>query len=157
MLCTPFRYAEAIQVTTRPVFPQNTLSRFSSNPTSTRKLAGIASALMLPLTIGFSGCGGSSTATPTPPTQPTQTADTRATALEATMTQAEKLQLVEGGVTSNLTYGYTVPLGAGGYVPGVSSLGIPELYLADGSVGVGNGVGPATALPSSIASAASHG
>jgi beta-glucosidase len=34
-------------------------------------------------------------------------------------------------------------------------LGIPALYLADGSVGVGNAVGPATALPSSIASAAS--
>jgi beta-glucosidase len=71
------------------------------------------------------------------------------------MTQAEKLQLVEGGVTSNLTYGYSVPLGAGGFVPGIPSLNIPELYLADGSVGVGNGVGPATALPSSIASAAS--
>ena len=34
-------------------------------------------------------------------------------------------------------------------------LGIPDLYLADGSVGVGNNVGRATALPSSIASAAS--
>jgi beta-glucosidase len=70
------------------------------------------------------------------------------------MTQAEKLQLVQGGVTSNLTYGYSVPRGAGGWVPGVSRLNIPSLYLADGSVGVGNGVGPATALPSSIASAA---
>ena len=34
-------------------------------------------------------------------------------------------------------------------------MNIPALYLADGSVGVGNGVGQATALPSSIASAAS--
>jgi beta-glucosidase len=70
------------------------------------------------------------------------------------MTQAEKLQLIQGGVTTNLTYGYTVPRGAAGWVPGISRLNIPSLYLADGSVGVGNSVGPATALPSSIASAA---
>ena len=73
----------------------------------------------------------------------------------AQMTQAQELQLVQGGVTTDLTYGYTVPQGAAGYVPGIPAVGIPELYLADGSVGVGNGVGPATALPSSIASAAS--
>jgi beta-glucosidase len=71
------------------------------------------------------------------------------------MTQAEKLQLVQGGVTTNNSWGYTVPLGAAGWVPAVQSPAIPELYLADGSVGVGNGVGPATALPSSLASAAS--
>jgi beta-glucosidase len=71
------------------------------------------------------------------------------------MSQAEKLAMVQGGVTTNNTYGYTVPRGAGGWVPGNTRLGIPALYLADGSVGVGNGVGPATALPSSIASAAS--
>jgi beta-glucosidase len=71
------------------------------------------------------------------------------------MTQAEKLQLVQGGVTVNPPdYSYTVPRGAGGFVPGIARLGIPELYLSDGSVGVGNSVGPATALPSSIASAA---
>jgi beta-glucosidase len=40
-------------------------------------------------------------------------------------------------------------------VPAIAALGIPAQYLADGSVGVGNLVGPATALPSSIASAAS--
>jgi hypothetical protein len=57
-----------------------------------------------------------STTIPTQPVQPTPTADTRAAALEAQMTQAEKLALVEDGV--NLTYGYTVPLGAGGFVPG---------------------------------------
>ncbi len=70
------------------------------------------------------------------------------------MTQAEKLQMVQGGVTSNLTYGYTVPRGAAGWVPGNSRLNIPTLYLTDGSVGVGNGVGQATALPSAISSAA---
>jgi beta-glucosidase len=69
------------------------------------------------------------------------------------MTQDEKLQLVHGAggsVTSNTP----IPRGAAGWVPGIPRLNIPDLYLADGSVGVGNGVGPATALPSSIASAA---
>jgi len=84
-----------------------------------------------------------------------QTPDTRAAAMVTLMTQAEKLQLVQGGVTTNNTYGYTVPRGAAGWVPGNTRLAIPELYLADGSVGVGNGVGPATALPSSLANAAS--
>jgi beta-glucosidase len=66
------------------------------------------------------------------------------------MTQAEKLQLVHGfSDTTNF------PRGGAGYVPGIARLGIPDLYLVDGSVGVGNSVGPATALPSSIASAAS--
>jgi len=103
----------------------------------------------------LSGCGGTTTTTTPPPPPPSTTPDTRATALEAQMTQAQKLQLVMGGITTNLTYGYTVPRGAAGYVPGIPALNIPTLYLADGSVGVGNGVGPATALPSSIASAAS--
>jgi beta-glucosidase len=73
--------------------------------------------------------------------------DALAAALAAQMTQNEKFQLVQG---TGLSY-----RGAAGYVPGIPRLGIPDLYLADGSVGVGNGVGPATALPSSIASAAS--
>ena len=111
--------------------------------------------LILIASAALSGCGGTTTTTTTPPPPPPTTPDTRATALEAQMTQAQKLQLVMGGVTSNLTYGYTVPRGAAGYVPGIPALNIPTLYLADGSVGVGNGVGPATALPSSLASAAS--
>jgi beta-glucosidase len=81
------------------------------------------------------------------------TSDQRADVLLRQMTQDERLQLVHGGgaVTSNTV----IPRGAAGWVPGIPRLGIPDLYLADGSVGVGNGVGPATALPSSIASAAS--
>jgi len=47
-----------------------------------------------------------------------------------------------------------VPRGAGGWVPGNTRLNIPALYLADGSVGAGNAIGQATALPSSMASAA---
>ena len=45
--------------------------------------------------------------------------DGKADALLAQMTQAEKLQMVQGGVTSNLTYGYTVPRGAAGWVPAI--------------------------------------
>ncbi len=88
----------------------------------------------------------------TPGNVPGETPDSRADEMLALMTQAEKLQLVQGGETSANT---TVPRGAAGWVPGIARLGIPALYLADGSVGVGNGVGPATALPSSLANAAS--
>ena len=88
-------------------------------------------------------------------TTASETPDEKADALLKQMTQAEKLQLVQGGVTVNPPdYSYTVPRGAGGFVLGIARLGIPELYLSDGSVGVGNSVGLATALPSSIASAA---
>ena len=59
---------------------------------------------------------------------------------------------MHGGETSSNS---PLPRGAGGWVPGIPRLNIPDLYLADGSVGVGDGVGQATALPSSIASAAS--
>lgn len=122
---------------------------FLNNPKIT-----VTSGLLSFVISALTACGGSSTTT-TPPPPPPTTADAKADALLAQMTQAEKLQLVQGGVTSNLTYGYTVPRGAGGWVPGIAHLNIPTLYLADGSVGVGNGVGPSTALPSSIASAAS--
>jgi beta-glucosidase len=128
---------------------------FECNWRSSVKIAA-GSLLTLVLALGLSGCGGNASSTPTPSPTPTPTTpDARADAMIAKMTQAQELQMVQGGVTTDLTYGYSVPLGAAGYVPGISALGIPELYLADGSVGVGNGVGPATALPSSIASAAS--
>ena len=79
------------------------------------------------------------------------TPDQRADQLLTQMTQDQKIQLVYGAVTST-----TAPTrGSAGVVQGIPELGIPNLYLADGSVGVGNGVGQATALPSSIASAAS--
>ncbi|WP_180541243.1 glycoside hydrolase family 3 C-terminal domain-containing protein [Nevskia soli] len=78
--------------------------------------------------------------------------DSAADAILSQMTQDEKLQMVHGGISG---VGAPAPHGGAGWVPGIPSLGIPDLYLADGSVGVGNSVGPATALPSSIASAAS--
>ena len=101
--------------------------------------------------------GSTPSPSPTPIPQPVQppaltgTPDQNADALIAVMTTDEKIQLVHGT-------GYTggpQPRGAAGYVPGITHLNIPDLYLADGSVGVGNSVGQATALPSSIASAAS--
>lgn len=71
----------------------------------------------------------------------------------ALMTQDEKLHLVygAGGPVTNII---ALPRGAGGYVPGIPRLGIPDLYFNDGSVGVANSQAPATALPSAIASAA---
>lgn len=76
--------------------------------------------------------------------------DDRAEALLARMTLDEKLQLLHGALTE-----YNPgPLGTAGYIPGIARLGVPALHFADGSVGVGNQAGQATALPSSIASAA---
>ena len=85
-------------------------------------------------------------AAPSPALSP----DERADALIAQMTLDEKLQLLHGALT-DFNPG---PLGTAGYIPGIARLGIPALHFADGSVGVGNQVGPATVLPSSIASAA---
>jgi beta-glucosidase len=82
------------------------------------------------------------------------TADQRAAQLLSQMTLEQQLQLVYGA-GGPVTNQIALPRGGAGYVPGIPALGIPDLYLADGSVGVGNAVGQATALPSSIASAAS--
>jgi len=117
-----------------------------------------AGALILPLVALLVACSGnqnSASVMPTTPLpSPSLTADQRADAVLAKMTQDQKLQLVRGaGDSSNSNK--PIPRGAAGFVPGIPSLNIPDLYLADGSLGVGNSVGPATALPSSIASAAS--
>jgi beta-glucosidase len=104
----------------------------------------------------LAGCGGTNASNQQqPPPPPSTEPDSRADAMLAQMTQDQKLQMVMGGVTTNLTYGYTVPQGAGGWVPGIPSLGIPALYISDGSVGVSADAGQATALPSAIANAAS--
>ena len=85
-----------------------------------------------------------------PPLDPDQHADW----LIAQMTVDEKIQLVHGGAALDW-WAHTLPRGAGGWIPGVSRLNIPDLYFADGSAGLSQSVGPATALPSAIASAAS--
>ena len=68
------------------------------------------------------------------------------------MTLEEKLQLVHGNLTLQNGVG---PRNAACWVVGIPRLGIPDLLCADGSTGVGDTVGPATALPSSLASGAS--
>ena len=85
-----------------------------------------------------------------PPQDPDQHADW----LIAQMTLDEKIQLVHGGAALDW-WAHPLPRGAGGWIPGVSHLNIPDLYFADGSAGLSQSVGPATALPSAIASAAS--
>ena len=81
------------------------------------------------------------------------TPDQQADALISQMSMDEKIQLVHGGAALDW-WNHTLPRGAGGWIPGIPQLNIPDLYFADGSAGVAYSVGPATALPSSIASAA---
>ena len=127
-------------------------SNFSTSSFRRRRL--LAGLMLLAALLSINGCGAHVHLTIIHP-PPSETPDQRADAMLAQMTQAEKLALVQGGVTTNLTYGYTVPRGAGGWIPANTRLGIPALYFADGSTGAClNGL-PATALPSSIASAAS--
>jgi len=85
---------------------------------------------------------------PSPPTSAQ-----RATAMLARMTQQEKLQLVMGAGQAVDAW-KPLPRGVGGYVPGIPRLGIPDLYFVDGSLGVADSDAPSTALPSSLASAA---
>ncbi len=75
----------------------------------------------------------------------------RAEELVAQLTREEKLQLVHGNGRPSRTR----PDGTCGTVVGVPRLGIPDLVMADGPNGVGNGATGVTAFPSSIAVAAS--
>lgn len=106
----------------------------------------------VPVTVSVGGYA-SNTATMAVRPRWAETADQRAGALVAQMTQEEKLQLVHGvgGPPTNVP---PLPRGAGGFVPGIPRLGFPDLYFADGSVGVADSQALSTALPSSIASAA---
>ena len=116
--------------------------------------AGSATGDAVPVTISVGGyiSNTAAIAVKAPPAQ--MNSDTRADSLLAQMTQAEKLQFVHGagGPVTNII---PLPRGAGGYIPGIPRLGIPALYFVDGSTGVADTSAPATALPSSIASAAS--
>jgi len=110
----------------------------------------LAASLLLLAIITACGSSGSNNQPPPPPTDP----DARADSLIAQMTLDEKIQMVHGGAALDW-WNHTLPRGAGGWIPGISRLNIPDLYFADGSAGLSYSVGPATALPSAIASAAS--
>jgi len=115
-------------------------------------------ASVLALVIAAVSCGGGSAGqNPPPPPQPpppTASPDVRADYLVGQMTLDEKIHMVHGGAALDW-WNHRLPRGAGGWIGGIPRLNIPDLYFADGSVGVSQGVGEATALPSSIASAAS--
>ena len=112
--------------------------------------------LLPALTIALLGvtlnCGTSGNSNTQPP--PSQNPDERADSLIAQMTLDEKIQMVHGGAALDW-WNHSLPRGAGGWIPGIPRLNIPDLYFADGSAGLSAGVGQATALPSAIASAAS--
>ncbi|HSQ98532.1 MAG TPA: beta-glucosidase [Sphingomicrobium sp.] len=98
--------------------------------------------------------------------------ETRAKAALAAMTLDEKLRLVFGfsdqavtdvakvsdDIVSPELKNYVVARavkGSAGFVPGVPRLGIPDQTQTDASMGVRNSLIPSTALPSSLATAAS--
>jgi len=115
--------------------------------------AGSATGNAVPVTVSMGGftSNAATIAVQSPPA--TMDPDYRASQMLQQMTQAEKLQMVHGAggpVTDNPP----LPLGAGGYIPANTRLGIPALYFVDGSLGLCDSSAPATALPSSIASAA---
>jgi beta-glucosidase len=67
----------------------------------------------------------------------------RALGLVKQMTLDEKIQLVHGT-------GFVRNAGYAGHVAGIPRLGIPDLFLADGPNGVGNGATGVTAFPAAI-------
>ena len=100
--------------------------RLGNNPAprfSVKKVPGSAIILSLPLAAVLAACGSSTpmqTSSPTgPPT--TGTPDQRADALLAQMTQAQKLQMVAGGVANDPSLNYAFPRGAGGLDSGHSA------------------------------------
>jgi beta-glucosidase len=98
--------------------------------------------------------------------------EARAHAAVAAMTLDEKLRLIFGFSDQALTGLAKVPddvvspnlktyvtsrlvKGSAGFVPGIPRLGIPDQTQTDASIGVRNSLIPSTALPSSLATAAS--
>ncbi len=107
----------------------------------------------VPVTVSMGGFTSTAATIAINPRAAQMNSDERAAALVAQMTQDEKLQLVHGELDSDFPNSI-YPRGAASIVPAIPRLGIPALYPADGPCGVGDQVGPATALPSCLASVA---
>jgi len=98
----------------------------------------IFSALIL---LVFAGACGGRGRTPVQPPQDnpppiTASPDVRADYVLSKMTQDEKIQLVHGAAGPQW-WNQTLPRSAGGFIPGIRHLGVPDLYFEDGSVGSG--------------------
>jgi len=111
--------------------------------------AGIPSGAAVLATLTINGATGQFRL-PAPATAD-QIATQQAAYMLSQMTQAQKLQLVTGALGPANDY-VLPPNGAGGWTRGIPELGIPDLYFGGDSLGVT--AQPATALPSSIATAA---
>ncbi|MGH6862325.1 MAG: glycoside hydrolase family 3 protein, partial [Phyllobacterium sp.] len=78
-------------------------------------------------------------------------ADTRARKLVAQMTDDEKI----GFTHTDAFVVAGVPGGGAAHIPGLARLGIPDLTMADSSIGAGSGQFPSTTFPATIGLAAS--
>ena len=135
-----------------------------------KMIALVSSAAMLLCTAA--GAAQPSAAGDRPWLDPTLSPEARAEAALAAMTLDEKLRLVFGYSDQAVTEVSKVPddivspelkayivanavKGSAGFVPGIPRLGIPDQTQTDASMGVRNSLIPSTALPSSLATAAS--
>ncbi|WP_394849120.1 glycoside hydrolase family 3 C-terminal domain-containing protein [Pendulispora brunnea] len=84
-------------------------------------------------------------------------AERRVALLLAQMTTDEKIQLVHGTGMPSIGWGTFPPeaLSGAGYIPGIPRLGIPKVSMADSTSGVNVKNARVTALPSTLALAAS--
>jgi len=129
-------------------------------------LAGSAAAMLLSIQASAQTAGAQ------PWLDPKLPPEERARAAVAAMTLDEKLRLIFGFSDQAITQVAKVPddivspqlkaevvaravKGSAGFVPGVPRLGIPDQTQTDASIGVRNSLIPSTALPSSLATAAS--
>ena len=120
-------------------------------------LAGIALATMLPI----AARAQTAPATARPWSDTSLSPDARAALVVKAMTLDEKIAMLHGTFGSSVRKANPADKRVGaGHVPGVPRLGITDLYETDASLGIANGgsMRPgdvATALPSSLATAAS--